>query len=111
METLNEINPKASWRIYNKRFKDLDDFTFVFVGKFDIDSIRPLVLQYLGNLYGAPRVENWRDTGIHPPEGVIKKTVYRGKEPGKLEFHRSASMESNRQLRHLIPGKCNEDET
>lgn len=80
LETLNEINPKASWKIYNDRFKDLDDFTFVFVGKFDIDSIRPLILQYLGNLYGAPRVESWKDTGIYPPEGVIKKTVYRGQE-------------------------------
>jgi zinc protease len=80
LETLNEINPKTSWKIYNKRFKDLDDFTFVFVGKFDTDSIRPLVLQYLGNLFGAPRVESWRDTGIHPPEGVIKKTVYQGRE-------------------------------
>ncbi len=80
LETLNEINPNASWRIYKRRFKDLEDFTFVFVGKFDIDSIRPLILQYLGNLYGAPRFENWKDTGIHPPEGVIKKTVYRGQE-------------------------------
>ncbi len=80
LETLSEINPKASWRIYKNRFKDLEDFTFVFVGKFDIDSIRPLILQYLGNLYGAPRFENWKDTGIHPPKGVIKKTVYRGQE-------------------------------
>jgi len=80
LETLNEINPKKSWKIYNDRFKDLEDFTFVFVGKFDIDSIRPLILQYLGNLHGAPRVESWKDTGIYPPEGVIKKTVYRGQE-------------------------------
>lgn len=84
LETLNEINPKKSWRIYNDRFKDLEDFTFVFVGNFDIDSIRPLVLQYLGNLYGAPRVESWKDTGIYPPKGVIKKTIYRGQEEKSL---------------------------
>lgn len=80
IKTLNEINPKASWKIYNDRFKDLEDFTFVFVGNFDVDSIRPLILQYLGNLYGSPRVESWKDTGIYPPEGVIKKTVYSGQE-------------------------------
>ena len=80
LETLNEIDPKASWKIYNDRFKDLEDFTFVFVGKFDIDSIRPLILQYLGNLPGTRREESWKDTGIYPPEGVIKKTVYRGQE-------------------------------
>ncbi len=80
LETLNEIDPKASWKIYNDRFKDMDDFTFVFVGKFDIDSIRPLILQYLGNLPGTRREESWKDTGIYPPEGVIKKTVFRGQE-------------------------------
>ncbi|MCK4855580.1 MAG: hypothetical protein KAT31_14980, partial [Bacteroidales bacterium] len=74
LETLNEIDPKAYWKIYNDRFKDLDDFTFVIVGKFDIDSIRPLILQYLGNLPGTRREESWKDTGIYPPEGVIKKS-------------------------------------
>lgn len=80
LATLNEVDPKESWKIYNDRFKDLDDFTFVMVGKFNSDSIRPLILKYLGNLPGTPRQESWRDTGIHPPEGVIKKTVYRGQE-------------------------------
>jgi zinc protease len=80
LETLNEIDPKVSWKIYNDRFKDLDDLTFVLVGKFNIDSIRPLILRYLGNLPGKNRQERWKDTGIYPPEGVIKKIVYRGQE-------------------------------
>ena len=58
----------------------MDDLTFVLVGKFDIDSIRPLVLQYLGNLPITDREETWEDSGIHPPKGVIKKTIYRGQE-------------------------------
>jgi zinc protease len=77
---LDEIDPEVSWAFYNERFEDTDDFTFVFVGKFDPDSIKPLVIKYLGNLPVTDREETWRDTGITPPEGVIKKTIYRGQE-------------------------------
>jgi zinc protease len=80
LELLDEIDPEVSWSFYNDRFEDTDDFTFVFVGKFHPDSLRPLVLQYLGNLPGTDREETWRDTGIIPPAGVIKKTIYRGQE-------------------------------
>ncbi len=77
---LDEIDPEVSWDFYNERFEDADDFTFVFVGKFDPDSLRPLVIKYLGNLPVTDREETWRDTGIIPPEGVIKKAIYRGQE-------------------------------
>ena len=77
---LDEIDPEVSWDFYNERFEDTDDFTFVLVGKFDPDSIRPLVIRYLGNLPVTDREETWRDTGILPPEGVVKKTIYRGQE-------------------------------
>jgi zinc protease len=80
LELLDEIDPEVSWSFYNERFEDTDDFTFVFVGKFDPDSLRPLILQYLGNLPGTDREETWRDTGIIPPAGVIKKAIYRGQE-------------------------------
>ena len=77
---LDEIDPEVSWNFYNERFEDLDDFTFVLVGNFDPDNIKPLILRYLGNLPVTDRVETWRDTGIIPPEGVIRKTIYRGQE-------------------------------
>ncbi len=77
---LDEIDPEVSYNFYLERFEDLDDLTFVLVGKFDTDSIRPLILQYLGSLPGTDREESWEDTGIYPPEGLIKKTIYRGQE-------------------------------
>jgi zinc protease len=51
------------------------------VGRFDPDSIRPLVEQYLGGLPSTGRKESWRDVGIRPPTGVIRKNVRRGTEP------------------------------
>ncbi len=66
---------------YRDRFADASDFTFHFVGTFDLDGIRPLVETYLGGLPNLGRMENWVDHGVDPPPGVIEKTVYKGIEP------------------------------
>ena len=66
---------------YRDRFADASDFTFYFVGTFELDVIRPLVETYLGGLPNLGRVEDWVDHGVDPPAGVIEKTVYKGIEP------------------------------
>jgi zinc protease len=81
MDLLEEINPAESFGIYRDRFADLGDFTFIFVGNFDLDTIRPLIITYLGSLPSSGMEENWRDVGVNPPEGVIRKTIHRGLEP------------------------------
>ena len=78
---LDEMNFNQSYRFYRNRFADAGDFTFIFVGNFQLDKIKPLIQAYLGGLPSLNRVENWRDLGIVPPEGVIRKTVKRGLEP------------------------------
>jgi len=70
-----------SYRVYRDRFGDAGDFTFVIVGAFTLDAIRPLVETYLGNLPSRQRTEQWRDVGIRPPTGVIERQVVRGLEP------------------------------
>jgi zinc protease len=80
-ETVERIDPIRAFEIYRDRFADASDFTFVIVGSFDPEKIRPLVLEYLGSLPSTKRVESWRDLGINPPAGVIEKTVRRGTEP------------------------------
>ena len=77
----DEMDLDKSFAIYRDRFADASDFTFVFVGNFDADSIRPLVETYLGGLPSIGRIESWRDVGIRPPSGVIRRTVHRGVEP------------------------------
>lgn len=85
MEMLEEIDPEDSYRIYVDRFADAGDFTFVVVGSFHPDSIRPLVKTYLGSLPSTGRTESWKDINIRPPEGIIKKTIERGIEPKSRE--------------------------
>jgi zinc protease len=78
---LREVNLNKSFEIYRDRFADASDFTFFIVGTFNVDSIRPHVLRYLGSLPSLNRKEVAKDDGTRPPKGVIEKTVRRGVEP------------------------------
>lgn len=80
-EDLDKINLDASYRIYKERFANAGDFTFVFVGSFDEDNIKPLLEKYIGSLPGKPQKESFRDLGIRNPTGKIDKTVYKGSDP------------------------------
>jgi len=81
LETLEYTDLDKSFEIYQDRFADAGDFTFIFVGDIDLDIMRPLVERYLGGLPTTSRVETWRDLGVRPPRGVIEETVYKGLEP------------------------------
>ncbi len=79
--TLDAMDLEGSLRFYQDRFADLSDFTFYFVGTFDVDQLQTLAATYLGTLPDINREETWRDTGIRPPDGVIEKTIRKGLEP------------------------------
>lgn len=81
LEKLNEINLDRAFEIYKERFADASDFVFTFVGSFTVESIKPLLLQYLGGLPTSNRKEKAVDLGIKIPSGIISKTVYKGQEP------------------------------
>jgi zinc protease len=71
----------ASLQFFKDRFGDASDFTFVFVGSFEVEAIRPLVERYLASLPALRRAESWIDPGVRPPQGVVRRTVERGAEP------------------------------
>ena len=75
------LDPARGLQIYRERFADFNGFTFVIVGNVTLDSLRPLVERWIGGLPANGRHESWRD--VDPPnlEGVITKTVHKGKEP------------------------------
>ena len=81
LEKLNQVNLDRAFEIYKDRFADASDFTFVFVGSFDIEKIKPLLEQYLGSLPSTNRKEAAKDLGITIPAGKIDKKVYKGQEP------------------------------
>ncbi|HYH82535.1 MAG TPA: insulinase family protein [Longimicrobium sp.] len=79
--TFDSLSLDRALAIYRERFADAGDFTFYLVGAFEPDSIRPYVERYLGALPSTGRRETWRDVGVRPPAGVVRRTVRRGVEP------------------------------
>ena len=77
-EWLAEVDLEKAFDFYRERFADAGDFTFVFVGNITAEQLRPLVEKYIGALPVTGRKETWKDPGVRPPKGVIKKSVYKG---------------------------------
>jgi zinc protease len=77
----------AKWNLdtalafYKARFADASNFTFVFVGSFTLDTIRPLIETYVASLPATRAHETWRDQDVKPPAGVVQTTVRKGIAP------------------------------
>jgi zinc protease len=79
--TVDKWNLAASLAFYKARFADASHFTFVFVGSFTPETIKPLVETYIASLPATHGRETWRDLGIAPPTGVVEKTIEMGIAP------------------------------
>lgn len=79
--TLEELSLDKSLAFYKERFADASDFTFTFVGSFDLATIKPLVERYLGALPSIQRKESWKDVRVQTPKSVVEKKVEKGIEP------------------------------
>lgn len=66
--------------IYKQRFSSAKGLTFMLVGSFDVAAIKPLVAAYIGALPTAELASGYRDLGMDPVKGVVKKDVLRGTE-------------------------------
>ncbi len=77
-DSIGQMSLDKSLAFYKDRFADASDFTFVFVGSFDLPTMKPLVERYLASLPALHRKEAGRDVGIRPPSGVVEKTVNKG---------------------------------
>jgi zinc protease len=80
-EDFAKINLDRSLEIYKERFGNANGFTFLFVGSFDLEKTKQLVASYLGSLPAAGSPSSFKDLGIRPVKGIIKKEVYKGTEP------------------------------
>jgi zinc protease len=81
LKKLQQIDLDKVMKIYRERFANAGDFTFVFDGNFNIDSLRPLLEKYLGSLPSNAQKEQARDLHIHIPPGHIVATAKKGKDP------------------------------
>lgn len=71
--------------IYKERFGNASGWTFLLVGSIDIDAVKPLVATYLGSLPSAKSAAStFKDLGVRPVKGVVKKEIRKGKEQQSL---------------------------
>jgi zinc protease len=80
LDRLEEIDHKKALAFYKDRYADASDFMFVFIGNFQPDSIKPLILTYLGGLPDLKRHETYKDPKVVAPKGVYTKVVEKGIE-------------------------------
>ena len=80
-DKLEEFKLDRAFDIYKERFADADNFTFVFVGAFKIDEMKPLIEQYIASLPATKKAEKAKDLGIKPMPGIENIVVKRGIEP------------------------------
>jgi zinc protease len=89
-EDYAKVDLDKAFAFYKERFGDMSDFTFVIVGDFQLDKLRPLVETYLASLPGKGRKEKEKDVGIRKVPGIVKKEWKLGVEPKasvRLDFH------------------------
>jgi zinc protease len=67
---VDELNLDRMISIYNDRFADASDFSYLFVGNFNTDEILPLIEKYLGALPSINRKETFKDVEPEFPEGI-----------------------------------------
>ena len=82
-DMVDKMNYDKILAMYQDRFKDASDFTFIFVGNVDIEEMKPLIAEYLGALPSINRKESFKDNKIEYRKGVYKNEFIREQETAK----------------------------
>ena len=101
-EEYEQIDLDRSIDIFQQRFSSAKDLTFILVGSFDAAAIKPLLAAYLGSLPTPDIPVAYRDVGMRPATGVVKREVRSGSEPKStisLTFTGAAEFTEAEQLR------------
>jgi zinc protease len=80
LKDLENVNQAKALEIYKDRFADASDFTFVIVGSFTEDEIKPYLEEYLAALPTTNRKEEAKDLNLYENNKGVEKVVNKGKE-------------------------------
>lgn len=82
-EMIDKIDYDKIIRMYQDRFKDASDFTFIFVGNVDTQKDKSMIAEYLGALPAINRKETFKDTKMELRKGVFKNEFTKQQEMPK----------------------------
>ncbi|HAT31116.1 MAG TPA: peptidase M16 [Janthinobacterium sp.] len=80
-EDFDKVRLERALDIYRQRFSSAKGSTFFLVGSFDVATVKPLIATYLASLPAGDIAVAFKDLGVRPVAGVIKKAVFKGSEP------------------------------
>lgn len=83
-QTFERIDLDRSFSIYKERFSSAKGFTFILVGSFTLEKIKPLIETYLASIPGEKIPVEIKDPGVRPVKGPLKRVVEKGTEPKSL---------------------------
>ncbi|MFL6674591.1 MAG: M16 family metallopeptidase [Massilia sp.] len=101
-EEFSGLSLDRSIEIYRQRFASARDLTFIFVGSFDVAALKPLLATYLGSLPTPEIPVAYRDVGLRPVTGVVKREVRSGaddKSTVSLTFTGPAEVSETEEMR------------
>ena len=81
---VERIDLDRSIALYRQRFSSAKDMTFILVGDFDVAKIKPLVAAYMGTLPTPDVHVGYRDVGMRPVTGIVRKEVLAGTAPKSI---------------------------
>jgi zinc protease len=76
----DQLSMERTRSIYQERFSSAKGMTFVLVGSFTPEGIKPRVAKYLASLPTPDIPAAYADLGLRPVPGVVKKDVRAGSE-------------------------------
>lgn len=80
VEKIDKINLDEVHKFYKERFADASDFTFIFVGNFNVEVMKDQVRNYIASLPATNSKEKWKDIGLTMKKGKFHKEVKKGIE-------------------------------
>ncbi len=105
---MKQFDAKTAIKFHKERFGNASDFTMLFVGKFDMEAMKPLIEKYLASLPSTQKAEKFKDLGIRPPKGILKKEIFVGvdeKSSVSINFHRQIPYSQNANVKLLALGE------
>ena len=82
-DMIDQIDYNRIMEMYNDRFKEAGDFTFLFVGNINLEEAKPLIETYLGGLPTINRKENFQDIKLDRRKGNHKNVFEKQLETPK----------------------------
>lgn len=96
---LEEVQFDQTHRIFKDRFQDASDFAFVIAGDFEVENVKTLVKQYIGNIPSIYRKEKGKGTVLKFAKGGAFESGsgggYRGSILMNFSHEESWSMEKH----------------